>query len=73
LEYDISALSEWAVRSYRGIRHGGKSLRKLEERLAVRLIDRTTRSVAPTEAGERLLTRLRPVLDYEARWMARSS
>jgi len=42
-------------------------LRKLEERLAVRLIERTTRSVAPTEAGERLLTRLRPVLeDYEA-------
>jgi DNA-binding transcriptional LysR family regulator len=44
-----------------------ESLRKLEERLAVRLIERTTRSVAPTEAGERLLTRLRPVLeDYEA-------
>ena len=42
-------------------------LRKLEERLAVRLIERTTRSVAPTEAGQRLLTRLRPVLeDYEA-------
>src|SRR3984957_1504622 len=44
-----------------------ESLRKLEERLAVRLIERTTRSVAPTEAGERLLARLRPVLeDYEA-------
>jgi DNA-binding transcriptional LysR family regulator len=35
-----------------------ESLRKLEERLAVRLIERTTRSVAPTEAGEPLLTRL---------------
>jgi DNA-binding transcriptional LysR family regulator len=44
-----------------------ESLRKLEERLAVRLIERTTRSVAPTEAGEHLLRRLRPVLeDYEA-------
>jgi DNA-binding transcriptional LysR family regulator len=44
-----------------------ESLRKLEERLAVRLIERTTRHVAVTEAGEYLLTRLRPVLeDYEA-------
>jgi DNA-binding transcriptional LysR family regulator len=44
-----------------------ESLRKLEQRLGVRLLERTTRSVAPTEAGERLLTRLRPVLeDYEA-------
>jgi DNA-binding transcriptional LysR family regulator len=44
-----------------------ETLRKLEERLGVRLIERTTRSVAATEAGERLLTRLRPVLeDYDA-------
>jgi len=44
-----------------------ETLRKLEERLGVRLIDRTTRSVAVTEAGERLLARLRPMLDdYEA-------
>lgn len=39
-----------------------QSLRNLEERLGVRLLNRTTRSVAPTEAGEQLLRRLRPAL-----------
>lgn len=44
-----------------------ETIRGLEERLGVRLLNRTTRSVAPTEAGERLLLRLRPVLaDFEA-------
>jgi DNA-binding transcriptional LysR family regulator len=38
------------------------SIRGLEERIGVRLLARTTRSVAPTEAGEQLLTRLRPAL-----------
>ena len=38
-------------------------VRTLEERLGVRLVERTTRSVAPTAAGDQLLERLRPVLD----------
>jgi DNA-binding transcriptional LysR family regulator len=40
-----------------------QSIRSLEEELGVRLLNRTTRSVAPTEAGERMLAHLRPVLD----------
>src|SRR6202046_2369514 len=36
------------------------TLRDLEARLGVRLLTRTTRSVAPTEAGERLLRTLGP-------------
>lgn len=44
-----------------------QTIRDLEERLGVRLLNRTTRSVAPTEAGERLLERLRPLLaDFDA-------
>ncbi len=38
------------------------TVRHLEERLGVRLLNRTTRSVAPTDAGRRLLERLRPAL-----------
>jgi DNA-binding transcriptional LysR family regulator len=36
------------------------SMRVLEERMGVRLLARTTRGAAPTEAGERLLSRLAP-------------
>ena len=44
-----------------------QSIRSLEESLDVRLLNRTTRSVGLTAVGERLLTRLRPVLDdYES-------
>ena len=39
------------------------TMRELEARLGVRLLSRTTRSVAPTEAGERLLHTLGPRLD----------
>ena len=36
------------------------ALRNIEERLDLRLINRTTRSVALTEAGERLFSRISP-------------
>lgn len=39
------------------------TIRRLETRLGVRLLTRTTRSLAPTEAGDKLLATLRPALD----------
>src|SRR5947207_9184602 len=52
-----------------GARAGGMSasglseaVRRLEAQLGVRLLNRTTRSVVPTEAGQRLLERLTPAL-----------
>ena len=44
-----------------------QTIRALEERLGVRLLNRTTRSVATTEAGERLLGQLRPALENVGR------
>jgi DNA-binding transcriptional LysR family regulator len=37
-------------------------MRTLEQNVGVRLLHRTTRSVSPTEAGERLVSRLQPLL-----------
>jgi DNA-binding transcriptional LysR family regulator len=39
-----------------------EAVRRLEAKLGVRLLNRTTRSVAPTEAGARLLDQLGPAL-----------
>ena len=39
------------------------SMRQLEERLGARLLHRTTRSVSLTDAGRRLIERLRPAID----------
>lgn len=39
-----------------------EAVRRLEAQLGVRLLNRTTRSVVPTEAGQRLLERLGPAL-----------
>ncbi|MEW9807889.1 LysR family transcriptional regulator [Mesorhizobium sp. ZMM04-5] len=50
------------------------AIRALEERLGLRLLTRTTRSVAPTVAGERLLAALAPRLaDIEAELKAIAS
>ena len=38
------------------------AMQRLEARLGMRLLNRTTRSVTPTEAGQRLLERLAPLL-----------
>lgn len=48
-----------------GVSHSAVSqtLRRLEERLGVALVQRSTRSVRLTEAGERLYASLRPALD----------
>jgi DNA-binding transcriptional LysR family regulator len=58
------------ARSFRGAaaRRGvspsalSEALRRLEARLNLRLLNRTTRSVTPTIAGQRLLERLKPAL-----------
>jgi DNA-binding transcriptional LysR family regulator len=69
---DLSALAIFvAVAGHRSFRRAAAELgvspsalshavRDLETRLGRRLLDRTTRRVRPTEAGERLLRRLRP-------------
>jgi DNA-binding transcriptional LysR family regulator len=46
------------------------TIRRLEARLGVRLLARTTRRLAPTQAGEQLLKTLRPALDNIASELA---
>lgn len=74
MEPDLADLDAFASvarhRSFRGAaaRRGvsasslSEAVRRVEERLGVRLLNRTTRSVTPTEAGARLLDRLGPAL-----------
>jgi DNA-binding transcriptional LysR family regulator len=74
MQIDLSDLNAFvAVARAKGFREGARAIgssasglseavRRLEARLGVRLLHRTTRSVVPTEAGERLLERLRPAL-----------
>src|SRR5215472_13367067 len=50
-----------------------QTIRGLEARLGIRLLTRTTRSVAPTEAGERLLRTVRPRLEEIAAELAAMS
>jgi DNA-binding transcriptional LysR family regulator len=68
---DLTALA--AIVSHRSFRKAADELgvspstlshmmRTLELKMGVRLLNRTTRSVSPTEAGERLVSRLQPVL-----------
>jgi DNA-binding transcriptional LysR family regulator len=60
---DERSFTRAAVRLGVGTSALSHSIRGLEDRLGVRLLARTTRTVAPTDAGQRLLARLRPALD----------
>ena len=74
MDADLNDLSAFAAvaaaRSFRGaaVTSGvaasslSEAVRRLEGRLGVRLLNRTTRSVTPTEAGQNLLARLSPAL-----------
>jgi DNA-binding transcriptional LysR family regulator len=75
METDLSDLGAFlAVARAQGFRDGARAsgssasglseaVRRLETQLGVRLLNRTTRSVVPTEAGQRLLERLGPALN----------
>lgn len=47
-----------------------QTVRNLEERVGIRLLNRTTRNVSPTEAGERLLSEVAPALEQIDRGFA---
>ncbi|MGB6306684.1 MAG: LysR family transcriptional regulator [Steroidobacteraceae bacterium] len=74
MDIDLNDLKAFvAVARAKGFRDGARAsgssasglseaVRRLETELSVRLLHRTTRSVMPTEAGQRLLDRLGPAL-----------
>ncbi|WP_050478174.1 LysR substrate-binding domain-containing protein [Herbaspirillum rhizosphaerae] len=76
--HSMADLSTFAlVVQHHGFRQAGRAsgqsasalseaVRRLENKLGIRLLLRTTRSVTPTEAGALLLSRLRPALDEVA-------
>ena len=75
MKTDLNDLNAFvAVARAKGFRDGARAsggsasglseaVSRLEAQLGVRLLNRTTRSVAPTEAGQRLLERLGPALN----------
>jgi DNA-binding transcriptional LysR family regulator len=75
MQTDLGDLNAFlAVARAKGFRDGARAsggsasglseaVRRLETQLGVRLLHRTTRSVVPTEAGQRLLERLSPALN----------
>src|SRR5437868_7531540 len=75
MKTDLGDLNAFvAVARAKGFRDGARlsgasasglseAIRRLETQLGVRLLNRSTRSVVPTEAGQRLLERLGPALD----------
>ena len=74
MKIDLADLHAFiAVARAKGFRDGARAtgaspsglseaVRRLEAQLGLRLLNRTTRSVAPTEAGRRLLERIAPAL-----------
>ena len=78
---DLADLNAFvAVARAKGFREGARAsggsasgiseaVRRVEAQLGVQLLNRTTRSVVPTEAGARLLERLGPAL---TEWKLRS-
>jgi len=75
MPFDLSDLNAFvAVARAKGFRDGARAsggsasglseaVRRLETQLGLRLLNRSTRSVVPTEAGQRLLERLGPALN----------
>jgi DNA-binding transcriptional LysR family regulator len=75
MEIDLGDLNAFlAVARAKGFRDGARAsggsasglseaVRRLETQLGVRLLNRTTRSVVPTEVGQRLLDQLAPALN----------
>src|ERR1700726_317897 len=75
MDLDLGDLSAFlTVARAKGFRDGARAtgtsasglseaVRRLETQLGVRLLHRTTRSVLPTEPGQRLLERLGPALN----------